>query len=191
MDAITTGDTNTAMGYGAAGSLTGGARNVAIGYAALSAGAENGLNVAIGYEALKVQNTGNANATVNIWCYVGDNLTETTLLTTTIIAGEPAKELPVSWWANSDGPQILNCRALIPDVLKAIAGDVTNVEGGNSQEVGWYIGEETEDKPLIVYGLLVVLIIIGSALFARKAGEKISTIEFTEPLEEVDDEVED
>jgi len=138
-----------------------------------------------------VQNTGNANATVNIWCYVGENLTETTLLTTTIIAGEPAKELPVSWWANSDGPQILNCRALIPDVLKAIAGDVTNVEGGNSQEVGWYIGEETEDKPLIVYGLLVVLIIIGSALFARKAGEKISTIEFTEPLEEVDDEVED
>jgi len=138
-----------------------------------------------------VRNTGNANATVNIWCYVGDNLTETTLLTTTIIAGEPAKELPVSWWANSDGPQILNCRALIPDVLKAISEDVTNVEGGNSQEVGWYIGEKTEDKPFIVYGLLVVLIIIGSALFARKAGEKISTIEFTEPLEEVDDGVED
>ena len=137
---------------------------------------------------ITVRNTGNATATVDIWCYVGENLTETTSLTTTLTPGEE-KKLPVSWWANTDGPQILNCRTLIPNILKSIAGDVTNVEGGNSQEVGWYIGEETEDQPYIVYGILVVLIIIGSALFARRAGEKISTIEFNEPLEEVDDEV--
>jgi len=129
-----------------------------------------------------VRNTGNANATVNIWCYVGDNLTSTSSLTTTLSPGEE-KKLPVSWWANSDGPQVLNCRTLIPDILKAIAGDITNVEGGNSQEVGWYIGEETEDQPLIVYGILVVIIIIGSSLFARKAGEKISTMEPNEASE--------
>jgi len=53
--------------------------------------------------------------------------------------------------------------------LIPIAEDITNVEGGNSQEVGWFIGEETEDQPLIVYGILVLLIVLGTALFARKA----------------------
>ena len=32
-----------------------------------------------------------------------------------------------------------------------------------------FIGEETEDQPLIVYGILVLLIVLGSALVARKA----------------------
>jgi len=120
-----------------------------------------------------VRNTGDAPATVNIWCYVDGNQTDTTTLTTTLAADEE-KVLPVSWWANTDGPQILNCRTLIPDVLKAIASDVTNVEGGNSQEVGWYIGEETEDQPYIVYAILGVIIIIASTLFARNANKKIS-----------------
>lgn len=133
---------------------------------------------------VSVRNTGDASATVNIWCYVGDNLTETTALTTTLAPSEE-KELPVSWWANSDGPQILNCRTLIPNILSSIAGDITNVEGGNSQEVGWYIGEETEDQPLIVYGILVVLIIIGSSLFARRAAQKINHGDVPEVFEEL------
>ena len=133
-----------------------------------------------------VRNTGDANATVNIWCYVGDNLTETTALTTTLAPAEE-KDLPVSWWANTDGAQILNCRALIPTILQSIAEDVTNVEGGNSQEVGWYIGEETEDQPFIVYGILVVVILIGTSLFARRAGENLSSREVKEYIEEEDD----
>ena len=134
---------------------------------------------------VSVRNTGDAAATVNIWCYVGDNLTETTALTTTLTPGEE-KELPVSWWANSDGAQILNCRTLIPNILSSIAGDITNVEGGNSQEVGWYIGEETEDQPLIVYGILVVLIVIGTSLFARRAAQKINHGDVPEVFEEIE-----
>ena len=130
-----------------------------------------------------VRNTGNAAATVNIWCYVGENLTETTSLTTTLTPGEE-KVLPVSWWANTDGPQVLNCRALIPDVLKSIAGNVTNIEGGNSQEVGWYIGEETEDKPYVVYAILVVIIVLASTLFARNANKKIEESDVEEHFEE-------
>ena len=122
---------------------------------------------------VSVRNTGDATATVNIWCYVGDNLTETTALTTTLAPGEE-KELPVSWWANTDGAQILNCRTLIPNILASIAEDITNVEGGNSQEVGWFVGEETEDQPIIIYGVLVVLIVCGSVLVARNAAKKIS-----------------
>jgi hypothetical protein len=135
-----------------------------------------------------VRNTGDATATVNIWCYVGDNLTETTALTTTLTAGEE-KVLPVSWWANTDGPQVLNCRTLIPDVLQSIAGNVTNVEGGNSQEVGWYIGEETEDKPFIIYGVLVVIIVIATALFARNASAKIAASDVKEYFEDEEQEI--
>jgi hypothetical protein len=122
---------------------------------------------------VSVRNTGDATATVNIWCYVDDIDADTTTLTTTLAPGEE-KELPVSWWANTDGAQILNCRTLIPNILTSIAEDITNVEGGNSQEVGWFIGEETEDQPIIIYGVLVVLIICGSVLVARNASKKIS-----------------
>jgi len=135
-----------------------------------------------------VRNTGDATAKVNIWCYVGDNLTETTALTTTLTAGEE-KVLPVSWWANTDGPQVLNCRTLIPDVLQSIAGNVTNIEGGNSQEVGWFIGEETEDKPFIVYGVLVVIIVIATALFARNASAKIAASDVEESFDVLEQEV--
>ena len=130
-----------------------------------------------------VRNTGDAAATVNIWCYVGDNLTETTALTTTLVPAEE-KVLPVSWWANTDGAQILNCRTLIPNVLQSIASNVTNVEGGNSQEVGWYIGEETEDKPYVVYAILVVIIVLASTLFARNANKKIEASDVEEHFEE-------
>jgi len=120
---------------------------------------------------VSVRNTGTASATVNIWCYVDGNLTDTTSLTTSLAPGEE-KELPVSWWANTDGSQVLNCKALIPDKLQSIAQNITNIEGGFSQEVGWYIGEETEDQPFIVYGLLALIIIGGSALFSLRASTK-------------------
>jgi len=108
---------------------------------------------------------------VNIWCFVDGNLTDTTSLTTSLAPGEE-KELPVSWWANTDGSQVLNCKALIRDKLQSIAQNITNIEGGFSQEVGWYIGEETEDQPFIVYGLLALIIIGGSALFSLRASTK-------------------
>ena len=137
---------------------------------------------------VSVRNTGDATATVNIWCYVDDIEADTTTLTTTLAPGEE-KDLPISWWANTDGPQILNCRVLVPTILQPVAVDVTNLEGGYSQEVGWYIGEETEDQPLIVYGILVVVILIGTSLIARKAGENLSSKEVKEYIE--DEEIDD
>ena len=118
-----------------------------------------------------VRNTGAAPATVNIWCYVNGDLADTTSLTTTLAAGEE-KKLPVSWWANTDGAQILNCKALIPDKLQSISEQITNLEGGESQEVGWFIGEETEDKPLVIYGILALIIIGASAMFSLRASTK-------------------
>ena len=132
---------------------------------------------------VKVRNTGDATATVNIWCYVDDIDADTTTLTTTLAPGEE-KDLPISWWANTDGPQILNCRVLVPTILQPIAVDVTNLEGGYSQEVGWYIGEETEDQPLIVYGILALLIVIGTVLVARKAAKNMTHGDVPEFFEE-------
>jgi hypothetical protein len=120
-----------------------------------------------------VGNTGDSAATVNIWCYVGDDLADTTTLTTTLAPGEE-KNLPVSWRTNTDGPQVLNCRTLIPNVLRSISEDITNTEGANSQEVGWYISEETEDQPLVVYGILALIIIGASAMLSLRATSKDS-----------------
>lgn len=120
-----------------------------------------------------VGNTGDSAATVNIWCYVEDDLADTTTLTTTLAPGEE-KNLPVSWRTNTDGPQVLNCRTLIPNVLRSISEDITNTEGANSQEVGWYISEETEDQPLVVYGILALIIIGASAMLSLRATSKDS-----------------
>ena len=120
-----------------------------------------------------VGNTGDSAATVNIWCYVEDDLADTTTLTTTLAPGEE-KNLPVSWRTNTDGPQVLNCRTFIPNVLRSISEDITNTEGANSQEVGWYISEETEDQPLVVYGILALIIIGASAMLSLRATSKDS-----------------
>ncbi|MGY8699057.1 MAG: hypothetical protein ACKVHC_05080, partial [Candidatus Poseidoniales archaeon] len=66
-----------------------------------------------------------------------------------------------------------------------------NVEGGNSQEVGWYIGEETEDKPYVVYAILVVIIVLASTLFARNANKKIGASDVQEHFEEEQEVTED
>ncbi len=131
-----------------------------------------------------VGNTGDSAATVNIWCYVGDDLADTTTLTITLAPGEE-KNLPVSWRTNTDGPQVLNCRTLIPNVLRSISEDITNTEGANSQEVGWYISEETEDQPLVVYGILALIIIGASAMLSLRATSKDSKYgDVAEPIPE-------
>ncbi len=131
-----------------------------------------------------VRNTGDSAATVNIWCYVGDDLADTTTLTTSLAPGEE-KNLAVSWRTNTDGPQVLNCRTLIPNILRSISEDITNTQGANSQEVGWYIGDETEDQPLVVYGILALIIIGASAMLSLRATSKDSNYgDVAEPIPE-------
>ena len=115
---------------------------------------------------VKVRNTGGASATVNIWCYIDGNLTSTTSLTTTLEPNQE-KELPVSWWANSAGPQILTCKTLIPDILDSVAEEITNLQGGNSGEVGWIDVEESEDVPILVFALIAVMVIVATMLLVR------------------------
>ena len=59
--------------------------------------------------------------------------------------------------------------------MKSISDDITNTEGGNSQEVGWYFGDETEDQPLVIYGILAMLILGASAMFSLRASSKDKT----------------
>ena len=63
---------------------------------------------------------------------------------------------------------------MIPNVLRPISEDITNTVGANSQEVGWYIGEETEDKPLVIYGILAFIIIGASAVLSLRSTSKDS-----------------
>ena len=80
-----------------------------------------------------VENTGTVAVTgVNFWCYVGEELQDTTQMTVSLLPGE-SKTVYVSWYANSVGTQALECRALVPNVLKSITGDITNTDGATSQ----------------------------------------------------------
>ena len=75
LDAITTGDKITAMGYGAGGALTTGGANIAIGFLALSTEDTGTQNVAIGNNALGNQNNDTDGNNVCIGFEAGEQIT--------------------------------------------------------------------------------------------------------------------
>jgi len=139
-----------------------------------------------------VENSGTVAVTgVNFWCYVGDELQDTTQMTVSLQPGE-SKTVYVSWYANSVGTQALECRALVPNVLKSITGDVTDIDGATSQDITWKVADEPEDQPLTIYAILVVIILIGTYVVSNQASKKIAAQrrEETAEVEEVSEEKE-
>lgn len=121
-----------------------------------------------------VENTGTVAVTgVNFWCYVGDELQDTTQMTVSLLPGE-SKTVYVSWYANSVGTQALECRALVPNVLKSITGDVTNTDGATSQDITWKVVDEPEDQPLTIYAILVGIVLVGTYVVSNQASKKIA-----------------
>ncbi|MEJ6563208.1 MAG: CARDB domain-containing protein [Euryarchaeota archaeon] len=121
-----------------------------------------------------VENTGSVAVTgVNFWCYVGEELQDTTQMTVSLMPGE-SKTVYVSWYANSVGTQALECRALVPNVLKSITGNITNTDGATSQDITWKVADEPEDQPLTIYAILVGIVLVGTYLFSNQASKKIA-----------------
>ena len=133
-----------------------------------------------------IENTGTASVTgVNFWCYVGQELQDTTQLVVSLEPGE-SKTLYVSWYGNALGSQSLECRALLPTVLQSISADVTNTNGATSQDIAWNAAEETEDQPLMIYAILVVIILAGTFVVSNQAAKRVNQ-EVQNALEEDDD----
>ena len=140
------------------------------------------VNESIGF-MLTVSNTGNAEATANIRCYVNGEDVDTapSTITVTLMPGE-SKKTPVSWYAYDDGQKVLVCKALIPIILSHLSEDITNTEGTSSQEVSWIYKEEAAEAPLLIYGTILVAILGGLWFYTRNTTD--SEIELESNVEQ-------
>lgn len=116
-----------------------------------------------------IENSGDASVSgVSFWCYVGDELQDTSQLTISLEPGE-TKTIYVTWRTSTAGVESLECKPLIPNVLKSITSDVSNINGATSQEVSWSVAEETEDQPWIIFAMLLVVVLGGAWVVSNQA----------------------
>lgn len=121
-----------------------------------------------------VSNTGDADvAGVNIWCYNGDEVVETTQMVVSLTAGE-SKDVPFTWYMYEAGDASLTCKPLLPSALNGIADLVVDATGAESAVVAWEYQEEIEEFPLIIWivaiaGFMGLALVIASQ--TRKQAE--------------------
>ena len=125
--------------------------------------ANKGLGVMV-----TVSNTGDAPVKTNIRCYEGNDLADTTTLLVSLDVDE-TKKIPTTWWANASGSKALTCKALVPTGFNSLATTLTSSSGATSSEISFKDAEETEDAPIILYGVLLVFILIGTAVFTKRS----------------------
>ena len=119
-----------------------------------------------------VANTGNASLTglVNIWCYVGEDIAETTQVSVSLAAGE-TKDVLLSWYAYDSGESVLNCKPLLPANFNEISSMVVNLDGASSETITWEYAEEVAETPIIIW-LMALLGFAGLALFVASQTRK-------------------
>ena len=139
-----------------------------------------------------VENTGSAAASgVNVWCYEGEDIADTTQMVVSLGAGE-SKEIPFTWYVYTSGEATLTCKPLLPTALDGIAGAVHDDAGAASEPVTWSYEEEVEEFPLII--LIVVLVGFGGLALYISAQSKKTPEDFSKPMDErpsVEDEEKD
>jgi len=139
-----------------------------------------------------VENTGSAAASgVNVWCYEGEDIADTTQMVVSLGAGE-SKEIPFTWYVYTSGEATLTCKPLLPTALDGIAGAVHDDAGAASEPVTWSYEEEVEEFPLII--LIVVLVGFGGLALYISAQSKKTREDFSKPMDErpsVEDEEKD
>ena len=116
-----------------------------------------------------VANTGTAAASsVNVWCYAGDEVADTTQIVASLGVGE-TKQVPFTWYAYAAGEETLNCKPLLPDALSGIADGVVEPSGSFSETVQWEYAEEIEEAPLLIYIALVIGFVALALIVAAQA----------------------
>ena len=131
-----------------------------------------------------IENTGTVAVTgVNFWCYSGEELQSTTQMTVSLEPGQ-SKTVYVSWYGNVEGTSELECRALVPDIMKSITDEITNTQGATSGQITWAQAEEIEDQPLMIYAALIVIILLGTYVVANQASKKATSSPTVEQAKE-------
>ena len=121
-------------------------------------------------------NTGDVEVSTNIQCFEGDELADVTTLYVTLAPGE-SKEIPTTWYANSSGAKSLNCKPLILQKFNTLSEDLGQTVGTESELVSFKDAEDSEDMPIILYGAIVIVIVIGTVIFSRISAKKITETE--------------
>jgi hypothetical protein len=108
------------------------------------------VNKSIGMMAT-VSNTGNASLSglVNVWCYVGGEIAETTQVSVSLAAGE-TKDVPLSWYDYTAGERALTCKPLIPAAFNDITDLVADQSGATTENITWEYAPEVEDSPMFI-----------------------------------------
>ena len=126
------------------------------------------VNKSIGL-MLTVSNSGTEDAVANFRCYVDGEDADTAPSTITVELGAGnSSTIPITWWANKEGAQQLSCKPFLPTLLEPIADLVVDEGGAVSQEVSWTFAEESEDKPLIIYAVVIIAFVAGGFFLSRK-----------------------
>ena len=122
-----------------------------------------------------ISNTGTVAADPNVRCYVDDVEAQTTV-TTANWAVEPGqtKDVPITWYHNSDGAAQLTCKFLYPDILEPISNLIASEAGTTSGEVSFTTAEEVDELPIVLYGAIILFVVIFAAIIAVRARQEIS-----------------
>ena len=121
-------------------------------------------------------NTGDVEVSTNIQCFEGDELADVTTLYVTLAPGE-SKDIPTTWYANSSGAKSLNCKPLVLPKFNDLSEDLGQSAGTESELVSFKNAEDLEDMPIILYGAIVIVIVIGTIIFSRISAKKLTETE--------------
>ena len=153
------------------------------------------VNRSLGF-MMTVENTGNADVTANLRCYVdgSDADTAPSTITVTVEAGSSA-DIPVTWYAYEAGDLELTCRPFLPDALSALSDDVADLDGMTMAPVNWQYADEVEDAPILIWATAVVVFGAIALGVARASKGRLEAKEFgtdvteatTEALEPTED----
>jgi hypothetical protein len=87
---------------------------------------------------------------VNVWCYVGEEIAETTQVSVSLAAGE-TKDVPLSWYDYTAGERSLTCKPLIPSAFNDITDLVADQSGATTETITWEYVAEAEDSPMFIF----------------------------------------
>lgn len=115
------------------------------------------VNSSLGF-MMTVENTGNADVTANVRCYMNGNDADTAPSTIAVsVEAGGSTDVPVTWYAYEAGDLELTCRPFLPNALSALSDDVADMDGMTMAPVNWQYADEVEDAPLLIWATAIIV----------------------------------
>ena len=66
----------------------------------------------------------------------------------------------------------MNCKPLVPSSFKSLATDLGQTVGTESTEVSFKEPEDSEDLPLILYSMIIIVFVGGTVIFTKISAKR-------------------